>query len=95
MVILISGYKQYALDSYEPDLDYLVKPVAIDRFMKACNKAAELHQLKTQKQESINTTPSDHFFLRIDYSLFKVFFNYILWIEGFRACVKVHLKKYK
>ena len=93
MVILITAYKQYALDSYDLDVvDYLVKPVAMDRFMKACNKAAELHQLKTQNKENATSIPSDHFFLNVDYSLLKIFFNDILWIESLRDYVKVHLK---
>ncbi|WP_297821915.1 LytTR family DNA-binding domain-containing protein [Segetibacter sp.] len=93
MVILITAYKQYALDSYDLDVvDYLVKPVAIDRFMKACNKAAELHQLKAQNKESSTANTSDHFFLSVDYSLLKVFFNDILYIESLRDYVKVHLK---
>jgi two-component system LytT family response regulator len=93
MVILITAYKQYALDSYDLDVvDYLVKPVAIDRFMKACNKAAELHQLKIGSKEAGNTLPADHFFMNVDYSLVKIFFNDILWIESLRDYVKVHLK---
>lgn len=93
MVILITAYKQYAVDSYDLDVvDYLVKPVAIDRFMKACNKATELYQLKTQNKETVNTTTVDHFFLNVDYSLLKVSFNDILYIESLRDYVKVHLK---
>ncbi|MCW3113883.1 MAG: two-component system response regulator [Segetibacter sp.] len=93
MVILITAYKQYALDSYDLDVvDYLVKPVAIDRFMKACNKAEDLHQLKTQNKETSAPPISDHFFLNVDYSLLKVFFNDILYIESLRDYVKVHLK---
>ncbi|MGI8635634.1 MAG: LytR/AlgR family response regulator transcription factor, partial [Segetibacter sp.] len=69
MVILITAYKQYALDSYDLDVvDYLVKPVAIDRFMKACNKAAELHQLKMKNKNTAHTVADDHFFLNVDYS---------------------------
>jgi two-component system LytT family response regulator len=93
MVILITAYQQYALDSYDLDVvDYLVKPVAIDRFMKACNKAAELHQLKKLNKESVAPIASDHFFLNVDYSLLKVFFNDILYIESLRDYIKVHLK---
>lgn len=93
MVILITAYKQYALDSYDLDVvDYLLKPVAIDRFLKACNKATELHQLKIKNKEIAHTAPADHFFLNVDYSLLKVFFNDIQYIESLRDYIKVHLK---
>ena len=93
MFILITAYKQYALDSYDLDVvDYLVKPVSIDRFMKACSKAVELHQLKTKSKDVANNAAVDHFFVNVDYSLLKVFFNDILWIESLRDYVKLHLK---
>lgn len=93
MVILITAYKQYALDSYDLDVvDYLVKPVSIDRFLKACNKATQLHQLKMGNKEPANTITADHFFLNVDYSLLKISFNDILYIESLRDYIKVHLK---
>jgi two-component system, LytTR family, response regulator len=71
-------------------VDYLVKPVSLERFIKACNKAWELHQLKTKK-ESGTETPS-YFFINVDYSLVKVIFTDILWIEGLKDYLKIHLK---
>jgi two-component system, LytTR family, response regulator len=96
LVIFITAYKQYALESYDLAVaDYLVKPVALDRFIKACNRAKELHELKEAKQLHAAPPSADYFFLNVDYSLVKVMFDDIKWIEGLRDYVKVNLKSTK
>lgn len=90
MVIFITAYKQYALDSYDlAVVDYLVKPVALERFIKACNRAKELFELRTNKQA---TKTTDYFFVNADYSQIKVVFGDIIWIEGLGDYLKIHLK---
>lgn len=92
LVIFITAYKQYALESYDlAVVDYLVKPVALDRFIKACNRAKELHDLKGSKMIPALPSP-DYFFLNADYSQIKIMFNDIMWMEGVRDYVKFHLK---
>jgi two-component system, LytTR family, response regulator len=91
MFILITAYEKYALEGYELDVvDYLVKPVSLERFIRACNKAREIYQLKTKK-DSGTETPS-YFFINADYSLVKVVFADIMWIEGLKDYLKIHLK---
>lgn len=92
MIILITAYEKYALDGFNLDvIDYLVKPVSLDRFIKACNKAWELYQLKTKNQVS-NKPVAEYFFVNVDYSLMKISFGDIVWIEGLKDYIKIHLK---
>lgn len=94
MFILITAYEKYALEGYTLDVvDYLVKPVPLDRFLKACNKAQELHQLRTKSKSDPNTTtPVDYFFVNVDYSLLRIQKSDIAWIEGVRDYIKIHLR---
>ena len=93
MFILITAYEKYALEGFNLDVvDYLVKPVSLDRFMKACNKAYELHQLKSRpKAQDISAAP-EFFFVNVDYSLLKIVFDDILYVEGLKDYVRIHLK---
>jgi DNA-binding LytR/AlgR family response regulator len=91
MFILITAYEKYALQGYDLDVvDYLVKPVSLERFIKACNKAWELHQLKT-KRISGTETPS-YYFINADYSMVKIVFTDVMWVEGLKDYLKIHLK---
>lgn len=91
MFILITAYEKYALEGFNLDVvDYLVKPVALERFIKACNKAWDLHQLKNKK--NFPGEQPNYFFINADYSLVKVIFSDIMWIEGLKDYLKIHLK---
>jgi DNA-binding LytR/AlgR family response regulator len=92
MFILITAYEKYALDSYNFDVvDYLVKPVPMERFVKASNKAWELHQLKTRQAEPAKESLPEYIFVNVEYSLVKVVLANIMWIEGLKDYIKIHL----
>jgi len=91
MVIMITAYEKYALEGFNLDVvDYLVKPVSLDRFIKSCNKAWELHQLK-EKAKSATPTQLDYIFVNADYSLIKVVLSDITWIEALKDYLKINL----
>ena len=93
MFILITAYEKHALESYNLNVvDYLVKPVALDRFIKACNKANELYRLRQREAAPAKEVSNDYFFINVDYSLMKVLYADIVWIEGLKDYVKIHLK---
>jgi two-component system, LytTR family, response regulator len=96
IIIFLTAYKQYASDAFGLDVvDYLVKPVSLERFIKACNKAKELFDLRDSKTSIGNNPSREYFFQHVDYSLVKIMFNDIAWIEGLRDYIKIHLKNTK
>lgn len=93
MIILITAYEKFALEGFNLDVvDYLVKPVPLDRFIKACNKAWELYNLRNKPAEAQGASIPGYFFVNVDYSLLKVEFNDIQWIEGLKDYIKINLK---
>lgn len=94
-IIFTTAFPQYALESYKVDaLDYLVKPFNYEEFLRAANKARTYAELA---QGAVETAPTpapeeDHIFLKVEYQLIRVTLHDILYIEGLKDYVKVHLK---
>ena len=88
MVIFITAYRNYAVEGFELDvLDYLVKPVAFDRFLKAVNKALEYQGFK---QKEGGPSLPDYLFIHTEYQLTKIVLPEIIYIEGLRNYIKIH-----
>jgi two-component system, LytTR family, response regulator len=93
MIILITAYEKFALEGFNLDvIDYLVKPVPLDRFIKACNKAWELFNLRSKKAENSSSNEPEFLFVNVEYSLLKVEFGDIQWIEGLKDYIRIYLK---
>ncbi len=81
-VIITTAYADYAVESYGLDvLDYLVKPIGFDRFLKACNKAREAAELKRLSSGQAQKA-DDHFFVKSNSQIEKVFYNDLLYAEA-------------
>jgi len=90
MVIFVTAYKEHALEGFNLDaIDYLLKPVSFERFMKACNKAYELFNLQ-QKPASKEEHPG-YFFVYVEYNQVKVIIADILYIEGMKDYSKIFM----
>jgi DNA-binding LytR/AlgR family response regulator len=92
MIILITAYEKYALEGYNLNVvDYLLKPVSFERFLKACNKAKELFDLKNDKNIRPVEQTHDHIFVNVEYTLVKILYRDTLFIEGLKDYIKIHL----
>ena len=94
MVIFVTAYKQYALEGYNLNvIDYLLKPIDFERFLKAVQKASELHTLKHKMvaTESVLESKNSTIFVNADYSLVKIKTEEITYIEGLKDYIKIHL----
>lgn len=78
MVVFTTAYSEHAVTSFELDaIDYLLKPFSLPRFIKACNKAHELLQLR-----GTSSPAKDYVFLKTGYEQVKVCYGEILYLEA-------------
>lgn len=92
-VIFTTAYSNYAVEGFEMDaVDYLVKPISLDRFMKAVNKASEKINNKKSESNSGSAEEEDYIFVKADKKLIKVNYKDILYIEGLKDYVIIRMK---
>jgi DNA-binding LytR/AlgR family response regulator len=93
MAIITTAYREYALEGYSLDvIDYLVKPIPFDRFLKAVQKAYDFHQLRHRDTRPVEAraTP-DYFFVKSNGKYERVAFSDILFVESMQNYVLIHL----
>lgn len=92
LVIFITAYAEYALDSYEVDaIDYLVKPIEIERFKRAVVKAHAYHSLlkADNNKNQVESVSADHIFVKSERRFFRIQLKSILFIEGLKDYVVI------
>lgn len=96
MVVFTTAYPNYAIQGFDLNaLDYLLKPISLERFMKSVNKAVEQADLTNMEQaQQVNPALNDEldfFFVKADKKLVKVNFDDIIYIEGLKDYVIIRL----
>ena len=90
MVIFVTAYREFAVQGYSLEvIDYLLKPVPMERFLKACDRALQLHQLMTEPKKLVEEP--DFLYINVDYSLVKIHYHDIAYIQGLKDYVKIKL----
>lgn len=86
LIVFTTAYAEYALDSYEVSaIDYLVKPIEMNRFLKAVNKAIAYHKLLlSETAERVEEIQEEYIFIKSERRYIKINFSDILFIEGLK-----------
>ncbi len=95
LTVFTTAYPNFAVEGFELNaLDYLLKPVSFERFMKAVNKATELISLQHQQKETstVGEQQDDFFFVKSDKKLVKVKYSEILYVEGLKDYVIIRME---
>lgn len=90
-VIFTTAYRNFAVDAFELDaIDYLVKPISFERFLKAINKFLVHMQQRTHDHPANPKQKPKHIILKADKKNFKILLDDIIYIESLDNYVKVH-----
>lgn len=89
LIVITTAYREYAVKSYELNiLDYLVKPIPFNRFLKTINKVYQQVYISNAKAD-VTLKQEPHIFLKVNKKLIKINLNDILFIESLKDYIKV------
>ena len=99
LIIITTAFPEYAIESYELNiLDYLLKPVSLERFVKACNKAYDYHLLSNNANNPVlpsGISSCDHFFVKCGNKFEKIPYDQVLYLEAMENYVLIQTKEKK
>ena len=90
LIVITTAYREYAVESFDLNvLDYLVKPIPFERFLKAINKINSRINLEKDRQNDMAFKEEPFIFLKVDKKMMKIKLNEILYIESLKDYIKV------
>jgi len=95
-VIMTTAYREFALEGYELNvIDYLLKPIGFDRFLKAIDKYESLrnpgNSIAAEPRAAASDDRQGFIYVKSDKKMAKVPLKNILYIEGLKDYVKIHM----
>lgn len=91
LVIFITAHEKFAVEGFNAGaIDYLLKPVSFDRFLKAVNKGRQQIELRNAQAASANAESQEYIFIKADNKLNKIQFKDILYIEAVKDYIKIY-----
>jgi DNA-binding LytR/AlgR family response regulator len=89
-VVITTAYPMFAVEAYGLDvLDYLVKPISFERFLKSCNKVKEWRE-RIHKPPVLSKEPNDHFFIKSEHQIEKIFYDELVYAEAMMNYVMLY-----
>jgi DNA-binding LytR/AlgR family response regulator len=97
LIIFTTAYAEYAVEGFELDaVDYLLKPIAFDRFLKSVNKAIELQQaweILERNKNGISKGEPDYLMIKSDRRIYKINIEELYYVQSYGDYVKIHTKE--
>ncbi len=93
-VIFTTAYREYAVDGFDIQaVDYLLKPISLERFQQAIKKYVDITEFKLQTNNNSEIEKVNYIFVRSDRKMVKINFNEISYIESLSDYLKIHLQE--
>lgn len=99
-VIFTTAYEKFAVEGFKVEaLDYLLKPISYEVFLKSSNRAKQYFNLLSSSQENVKDSPvsasKDYLFIKADSQLKRIDYKNILYFEGLKDYIKLYIKNSK
>ncbi|MCB0735781.1 MAG: response regulator transcription factor [Flavobacteriales bacterium] len=92
LLVFTTAYAEYAIEGFELDaIDYLLKPISLERFDRAISKAREYFQIKHGDEADKSELEDEHIFVKANQKLIKISYDEIKYVEAFADYVKIFI----